>query len=170
MKKYTLFTIIIALLFTSSCQKDDICPEATQTTPKLVIEFFDIENPELSKSVSNLNVIAEGQTDYYFETTEDLSTITIPLNTAQDFTNYTFVRNYDVDEDSPLVTNEDQIQFSYAVNLEYVNRACSYKAEFLNFNAVLIIETDEVNWIKAIEVLQPNEILDEEDTHLYIYH
>jgi hypothetical protein len=170
MKKYLLLALLVAIICTSSCQRDDICPETTQTTPKLVIEFYDINNPDELKSVSLLNVIAEGENDFYFETSENVNTITIPLRTVENFTNYTFIRNNDIPEDSELVSNEDQVRFNYAVNLEYVSRSCSYKAEFLDFNANLVDEEETVNWIKGIEVQQPNEILNEQNTHLYIYH
>jgi len=170
MKKHLILALIVAIICTSSCQRDDICPETTQTTPKLVIEFFDINNPEQLKSVPRLNVKAEGEENFFFETSENVSTITIPLRTTENFTNYTFVRNNDLPEDSEALTNEDQVRFNYAVNLEYVSRACSYKAEFLDFNTNLVDEEETVNWIKGIEVQQPNEILDEQNTHLYIYH
>jgi hypothetical protein len=43
MKKYiTFFIILISLLV--SCEKDDICLE--ETTPKLIIRFYDIEDIE----------------------------------------------------------------------------------------------------------------------------
>lgn len=170
MKKYLLLSLFVALICTSSCQRDDICPESTQTTPKLVIEFFDIDFPEQSKSVPRLNVIAEGESDYYFETTENRSTISIPLRTTENFTNFSFVRNHDLPEDSNLTSNADEIQFSYTVNLEYVSRSCGYKAEFINFNAVLVNEEESVNWIQGIQVIQPNDILNEQNTHLYIFH
>ena len=79
MKKYLLLSLFVALICTSSCQRDDICPESTQTTPKLVIEFFDIDFPEQSKSVPRLNVIAEGESEFYFETTENRSTISMDV-------------------------------------------------------------------------------------------
>lgn len=171
MKRYSLLILLIIFFCSNSCTRDDICAEATQTTPMLVIEFYDIDFPDQSKSVPNLNVIAEGETEYYFDDDDVASqtSISIPLRTTESFTNYTFVRNYE-SEDENLEPNEDEIQFSYAVNLEYVSRACGYKAEFLNYNAVLINETNTVNWIKGLQVIQPNDILDEEDTHLYIYH
>jgi len=95
MKKHLILALIVAIICTSSCQRDDICPETTQTTPKLVIEFFDINNPEQLKSVPRLNVKAEGEENFFFETSENVSTITIPLRTTENFTNYTFVRNND---------------------------------------------------------------------------
>lgn len=173
MKRYFALSFLVCLLFMSSCQRDDICPETTQTTPKLVIEFFNFEDVDQPKDVRRLNVVAEGDTIAFFdETTSNKNKISIPLRTDQDFTNYTFYRNYDLseEEEDEYTTNGDKIQFSYAVNEEYVSRACGYKAEFLDFDADLVSEENNGNWIKNIEVQQPNDILNEQTTHLYIYH
>ena len=40
----------LALLFLTTlligCEKDDICPEDTSTTPRLIIRFYDIEDTD----------------------------------------------------------------------------------------------------------------------------
>ena len=41
-----------------SCEKDDICPESTQTTPQLVVTFYDLLDPQQSKTVESLAVYA----------------------------------------------------------------------------------------------------------------
>ena len=51
MKKILFLYILISLV---SCEPDDNCSENTQTTPRLVIEFFDIENFEVPKTVPGL--------------------------------------------------------------------------------------------------------------------
>ena len=54
--------ILVLLLITinlSSCEKDDICTD--ETTPQLVLEFYDISNPSIKKPVVNLTITAEGQ-------------------------------------------------------------------------------------------------------------
>ena len=60
MKRYFALSFLVCLLCISSCQRDDICPETTQTTPKLVIEFFNFEDVDQPKDVRRLNVVAEG--------------------------------------------------------------------------------------------------------------
>ena len=40
----------------TSCESDDICPESSQKTPRLIITFYDISNPELRKDVENLAI------------------------------------------------------------------------------------------------------------------
>jgi len=47
----------------SSCEPDDICDPNTPTTPRMLIQFFDISNPSLKKNVTNLKVIGEGMSE-----------------------------------------------------------------------------------------------------------
>ena len=44
MNKYLVLFLII--LTTYNCESDDICPESTLTTPRLIVTFYDEENPE----------------------------------------------------------------------------------------------------------------------------
>ena len=55
-----LFLLLLLSVFFSSCEKDDICDTNTPTTPKIVIEFYDVANPTTLKNVTNLGVIAPG--------------------------------------------------------------------------------------------------------------
>ena len=57
--KKLLFIVLFAITF-SSCEKDDICSD--ETTPRLVIEFYQIGDLTVKQNVSNLKVIAEGET------------------------------------------------------------------------------------------------------------
>ena len=50
MKQFIYLFLIVIL----SCEKDDICPETTQTTPRLVIEFYDLTNPDVLLQVPGL--------------------------------------------------------------------------------------------------------------------
>lgn len=170
MKKVIYFSsLFLCLISVHSCQRDDICPDSTQTTPKLVIEFRDFENPDKLKNVRNLNVRIENDTTYFFEGPQNNSEIAIPLDTSKDLTNYEFVQNSKSDLEG-VVANVDKIRFSYATKEVFVNRACGYRTEFLEFNASLVGEKDNGNWINNVEVQQPNDIIDESTTHLYIYH
>ena len=53
--RYTLlFYLFLSLV---CCEPDDICSQSTQTTPRLVIDFYDIENLSDKKSVAGLFAI-----------------------------------------------------------------------------------------------------------------
>lgn len=173
MIKNTYLILIVGFLILSGCQKDDICPESTITTPHLVIKFLDIENPLNTKAVTNLQVREENLMQDYFETPVSDTLIKIPLRTTENFTNYIFTLNAPLDSDAEIgaddpLPNEDQLHFTYGTLVEYVGRACGYKTEFVGFDANRVNEN--ANWIQSIEVIQPNDITNEFDTHLYIYH
>ena len=82
MKKIAL--LLIVTLFGLGCEKDDICPEDSITTPRLIIEFFDIETieeltilPRKEESLTDHNVIQTDrntkwipQIEAYFDTPE----------------------------------------------------------------------------------------------------
>ena len=44
-KKISVLIFLIAVLFLG-CERDDICAEATATTPHLIMRFYDVNNPE----------------------------------------------------------------------------------------------------------------------------
>jgi hypothetical protein len=166
MKKGLVFGFISAFVALSiySCERDDICPEATVTTPKLVIEFFDANNPENSRNVNSLLVREiENDTAILFNSA---STIAIPLKTDAIETKYIFNINSQ-SESGGLI---DTLNFSYATVETYLNRACGFKVEFIDFRTRNeSIELDEINWIRDIQVRETT-IDNESETHLYLFY
>jgi len=150
MKKY--FTIIVVSIFAMlSCEKDDICIEAT--TPSLIIHFYNNDVQTESKSIEDLTVWANDKDSLYVN--QELDSIVIPLDLAQDNTLYKFSNN--------LI--EDEINFTYDRKDVFVSRSCGYKTIFEN----LQIENNTSNWIKNIEI---NNSTIENDTaaHITIFH
>lgn len=49
MKKFIIILIATATIY--NCESDDICPESTLTTPRMIITFYDVNNPEERKNV-----------------------------------------------------------------------------------------------------------------------
>lgn len=171
MKNKFLVAVFSGVLFLSlSCQRDDICPAAVNTTPLLRISFFDIEEADIPKPAVNLRVMAAGY-DEILINRQSLSEISIPLRTDVDITEYDFILNAPVITDgSPPAdenSNTDRIVFTYARDEEYINRACSFKVNFLELNAN--VRPDDNRWINAIIVREVN-IENETDTHIFIYH
>ena len=95
----------------SSCEKDDICEETTATTPKLIIEFYDILNPTVLKNVTNLAVKEIGITSAVISFISE-SKIELPLKTNEDSTKYSFVLNAGNTNTSLIYT--DVLQFNYS--------------------------------------------------------
>ena len=161
--KKTFFGILTACSFLvlSSCQKDDICAEGTETTPLLQIEFFNAESPETLKVVPGLTIIAVGEEEPLIGPTTT-NNISIPLRTDQSFTEYRFIMNSGTDTE-----NEDIIRFDYLPTPDYVNRACGFKIDFLELT--LNKGSDEDNWIIS-ETVNIEDIRNEAETHISITH
>jgi hypothetical protein len=143
------------------CQRDDICPEGTETTPLLVIEFYDPLDPTRLKAVPNLMVRASGKEDVLLGP-ETVNTISIPLRTNENFTEYIFTTNSGSDEE-----NEDIVSFTYSPDPEYLNRACGYK---INYNSLdVAVNADEDNWIISETIIQES-VENETEAHIYFTH
>ncbi|HOD10268.1 MAG TPA: DUF6452 family protein [Flavobacterium sp.] len=174
--KKLLFILLFTITF-SSCEKDDICSD--ETTPRLVIEFYQIGDLTVKQNVSNLKVIADGET-IPVVLNEDASgnsrfisnssSIKIPLNIEDTKTKYKFILNST--STNPLLINEDLLEFNYSHENVYVSRACGYKT-IMELNAadgVLLSDAPPTNdfWIQAINI-ENNSITTENEIHIKIY-
>jgi hypothetical protein len=167
MKKilFGLFTLLFALSIWN-CEKDDICEDGTPTTPKLIIEFYDNDNPTNTKNVTDLKVTAEGMTSSLEYNA--VSKIELPLKTDADLVKYNLVfnsKNADI-----ALQNEDKITINYTRKDIYISRACGFKTLY-NLNANpngMALTTDSNNWIKEIKI-QKFTIENENETHVKIF-
>lgn len=167
MKKILLaLTLLISVAYFIGCEKDDICAATTATTPALVIEFFDAENPETPKNVTNLALREVGvSTGIGFN---GVSKIKLPLNSGSNQVKYFFYQNYNSADGT--FENEDQLEINYTRKNEFISRACGFKTLFyLNETNGIHLITDDNNWLKSTLLITPN-ILNENETHLKIYH
>lgn len=144
-----------------SCQRDDLCPASTQTTPRLVIDFQDFEDPGRLKAVADLVVIASGMEDTLLGPV-NTNSISLPLKTNQNTTDYLLIRNAGSPQE-----NIDTIRFSYQADLEYLNRACGYKVNYSDMQAILL--NDQDTWILSYNQFEDN-IENEEETHFSFNH
>ncbi|WP_162623239.1 DUF6452 family protein [Confluentibacter sediminis] len=175
--------IIIPLIFlifmgiTISCERDDICPESTPTTPNLIIEFYESTDPETASFVPKLRVQGIDNSDvlegYNAANTKELK---LPLKTDSNITQYRLHRDYSInDNGTPNDTsddfangNEDIITIKYTTELVFVSRACGYKTIFKNVS--LTIEPDSDNWIKSRQSVNDNQSVEDETTaHFYLF-
>ena len=158
LQKWSFLTVFI--LLTQACQKDDICPPGTETTPMLLIEFYDAQDPARLKAVQNLVVKATGKEEILLGPVTTNS-IKIPLKTGENFTEYSFTTK------AGDVENEDIVTFSYSPTPVYLNRACGYKIEFRNIDVV--VHDDNQNWIASEIILQEN-VENEAEAHISFTH
>jgi len=164
MKKILVLLFISIII--SGCEKDDICNE--DTTPRLIIEFYDIANPANAKNVSGLKVTGVGQSTP-LKTYTGVSKIELPLNITTTTTKYSLIAN---STSSTLIPNEDFLEFNYTHQNIYVSRACGYKTTFDLNTTDGVILTDAVSpdlpWIQDINIQTIN-IDNENETHIKIY-
>ena len=163
MKK--IICLLALTFFINSCEKDDICTD--ETTPRLIIEFYDITNPSVVKNVTSLKVIGIGQTDA-LGTFSSVSKIELPLQLDADTTQYSLVLN----SSSSTLLNEDILAFNYVRNTVYVSRACGYKTVFELNNPSGISLSDATIpdglWMQNV-VIQTNSINTENETHVKVF-
>lgn len=175
MKK--LLLLLLLILSFSGCEKDDICTD--ETTPRLIIEFYDISNPSNLKNVLNLKVKGEGAIDFIVFN-ESLpvdnpnrylfngNKLELPLKLNENTTKYSLILN----STSTTNANEDFLQFNYTPQNIFVSRACGYQTIFtLNAAPDGVIKTDSALpdnfWILEYSILTTN-ITTENETHIKI--
>ena len=187
--KGILALMAITALTLLSCERDDICVEGTQTTPLLVIEFFDADianttGEDVQKASADLWVEAvnpnttdiNGVTvivDPIQTSPQAVNTLSIPLRVSDDVTEYRFIKNYELDEDGNQLGNEDIVRFAYSREEIFLSRACGYSTNFtLNDSDGAVLIPDADTWISnspAIEISE-KKIQNETLTHVKIYH
>ncbi|MBF2709651.1 DUF6452 family protein [Flavobacterium soyangense] len=176
--KKILILLLIAMFTVSSCEKDDICDANTPTTPRLVIVFYDINNPSVLKNVTNLKVIGDGKTEgiVFNSATDDSkyltngSTISIPLKTDSNTTKYSFILNSG--NANPTLTDIDEVTFNYTRSDIFVSRACGFKTLFTfdpsnPFVHASVPET-KLKWMQYISIEKSN-IANENETHIKVF-
>ncbi len=182
MKK--IFCLLLIAAFTlPGCEKDDLCDANTNTTPRVVIEFYDTANRATLKTVSNLKVIAEGMPEAVvfnpagigegrYVTTA--SNIKLPLNTGIDTVKYLLTINSG--NENPAFVNTDTLQFNYSRHNVFISRACGYSTFFQLSNGggldPFILNDNSPDgpdaWIKDVDV-QTYSLISENETHIKIY-
>lgn len=158
------FLFVVAsccLLLFYNCEKDDICVEGTPGTPRLVIDFYDFENPETVKAPSNLTISAVATNTSIIA---GGGPYTLPLRNDQEFTQFTFTLNLGQENE-----NHDLVQINYRREDLYINRACGYKAQYLLGTDAVVNSQDTDNWIKGYSIIETT-VQDETVVHLALLH
>ena len=171
------FACISALAYLA-CERDDLCPDSTQTTASLIITAFDASNLEDRKNIADLRIIGVNN-DKVLEgfniVTED--SLVLPLRTDADVTQYVLHQNYaendnatpDNPDDDFIEGNADTITVRYVRNEIYVSRACGFKTLFTNVSVVR--EDDGDNWISFLRAENANQTIeDEAQAHFKLFH
>lgn len=178
MKKIIFIVIIIISITTtiSSCEKDDICPETTQTTPLLVIEFHDNASRTAAetelKDVIALRITTgdDNKTINTIEDRKNTNSITLPLKSFETSTSFTFIMNSEDEEDTSNETgNSDIVTFSYINKEVFISRGCGFANNYENLTETFNDGGDGTPWIRSIEILNST-IENQETAHVKIFH
>jgi len=171
--------VLMVLTYISlSCEKDDICPEGTPTTPGIIVEFYNKDNPEEAVNLINLKYYAVGETDTLPDVEDDVTTtvnkIELPLRTNATTTKWGLMYTRRLSNGTFTPYNTDFIEFNYTTLETYVSRACGYKTTFeldpddpQGSNPILSDNADGF-WIDRFEVMTTN-IENENEAHIKIY-
>ena len=170
MKKKHLFLLLIVLL-QISCEKDDVCPATTQTTPRIVIEFYDIAAPDEIKAVPGLFAIGldtnTNEVPIYNELVSTRSSIALPLQNNSNQTQFKLYESYNP-IDTPVSGNPDTITITYEIETVYVSRACGY---INNFSIqTFSIASDNDQWMINSEILITTQVTNENEIHVKVLH
>lgn len=157
MRKSFLILIIFSFIL-SGCEPDDICLEGNESTPEMIIMFYDVNNPNTRKDVIGLKVMGiENELELYNETTDSIA---IPLKTTVSSTGFVFIKTEN------NTTLEDQLTVDYNSFDTFINRACGFKR---NFNNLAISIDNPSNWIINYEIITDT-ISDIKESHVKILH
>lgn len=175
MRKIFIVLALVSGAAFLSCEKDDICPESTPTTPSMVVEFFNAENTSVNKPITGLKYFVEGMTDT-ITISGSATEIRVPLRTDATSTKWGFIYTSTPTGSTDPVLNTDFIEFKYTTQQTYISRACGFKTTFLldanttpNPNPVLTDAPGESSlWILDLDV-EKNNIEDENETHISLY-
>ncbi|AUP81134.1 DUF6452 family protein [Flavivirga eckloniae] len=200
MRKRNLSLLLIALLTIGyfSCERDDICPGSTPTTPRIIIKFLDANDEESTKIVSNLVVIGVDESfnlpnpinvgnehilpEYNLPVNVDnptrIDSVFLPLRTDLDKTQYILISQAGINDngtaedasDDYISGNYDTITLDYSREEVFVSRACGYKTIFKN--VILSLEdSDPDMWIQSRKTLTDNQsVEDETASHFALSH
>jgi hypothetical protein len=152
--------IVILLISFISCERDDICID--DITPQLIIRFYNNDDQEKTKSISQLSVKINGiENDSLIFTATD--SIAIPIKVTEDLTQYVLTQN----SNDPTLLNRDTLTVSYSREDKFVGRACGFETLFNNVNFDLT--QDSSMWIQSFEKTT-EQIENETKAHVKIFH
>ena len=169
--RYWIVSIIFVLL---TCESDDICPESTQTTPRIVITFYDINNPNEKKNIESLGIytVNNGQINI-IEGFNGVNTDSIAIPLRDDELESNFMLSKDFSDATVIPSGQtNHVYFNYEINEIFVSRACGF---INNYNLSLALPydpadtSDPTSWISDIIILNDS-ITNENLSHVKILH
>ncbi len=162
MSKNILCLLLISFL-SLGCEKDDICNEGTPGTPRVIIRFYDKDNPTTLKSAPGIKIKEVNKENLYAMLGSD--SLALPMDLSKTFTRYAFI----LPSSTASLTIADTLQFNHTNRRDtYSRRACGYSAEYVLSNPAITTIGSQTWYVNSTVVLDT--IRNEEQAHLAIYH
>tara|TARA_B100001057_G_C22440666_1_gene791052 strand:- start:24 stop:497 length:474 start_codon:yes stop_codon:yes gene_type:complete len=156
--KKLLTLIAVLILCLTACEPDDICLEGTTGSPNLIVVFYDKNQTDTKKSVTDLQIKGLDMETLLYDSTTD--SISLPIKTISNSTSFSLIATQNGN------TLEDIITFNYDPEDKFISRACGFKTRF---NNLTFSTSNTLNWVEFIEILT-NSISDTNNTHVKILH
>ena len=173
MNHFKLILLTMSFLIIS-CEKDDICPDSTQTTPQLVVAFYDALDPQQSKTVESLAVYAIKDSELILiENINGINTdsIAIPLRNDIGVSNFRFIKNYSV-EGNIIFGDLNHVYIDYEMTDIFISRACGFITNYSILSLVpydILQDPPVIGWIDGYEIVNPI-VTNENQAHVKILH
>ena len=156
--KKLLTLIAVLILCLTACEPDDICLEGTTGSPNLIVVFYDKNQTDTKKSVTDLQIKGLDMETLLYDSTTD--SISLPIKTISNSTSFSLIATQNGN------TLEDIITFNYDPEDKFISRACGFKTRF---NNLTFSTSNTLNWVEFIEILT-NSISETNNTHVKILH
>lgn len=144
------------------CEKDDFCTK-DPVTPKLVLRFYDANEPGQLKRTERLSIWAAGKDTIPAYRSVSLDSIAIPLNTTTLETVYHLKIN---DFDGSIANNQiATLTIQYTPEEEFVSRSCGFR---VLFNDVRF--STNTSWIQDFTPATLSTIDNQNTAHVQIFH
>lgn len=144
------YKLLFLLFIFSACEQDDFCSRTG--TPRLVIAFYDKNNPSQKKSLP-MYVWAKGKDSIYKK--QNLDSILIPLNTTASKVHYKISYSKQV----------ENLIFTYGTQDKFLSNSCG----FITFFKDLQITSKPHHWIDNVQIVNPS-VQSERIAHVKIFH
>ena len=173
MNKYLVLFLIILTIY--NCESDDICPESTLTTPRLIVTFYDKDNAEERKNIESLGVyIVKNNELVLINEINGINTdsIAIPLRDDESISNFKFCKEFSDDITVSPAGLPNHVYFDYEINETFISRACGF---INNYNLSVALPYNPLdapgnqNWISDVIILN-NSVTNENQSHVKILH
>lgn len=155
--KYLVYSLSL-LLFISSCVKQDICDDDSQSYLVAGFKTLNADDEVTDTTLADLSIygIREGKTDSLLYDSVSVSEVGLPLDPNMDFSHFVLSNGI----------SHDTLQLTYTSEIYLVSYTCGFAVRF-----TLDQYRNTGSWIGDMELIS-GEIdaeLESNETHLWIY-